>query len=280
MQTISIAVLIVIAGLIGALLACATSLINRARAANTTLRRIEETLLAMNRVRAIDSAVKSTRPVKQSESADIDGAHFLTIRELKTMSGGGKRSIGGAPISNGLRPARFSSNHRAPTDPQSAPSHEGIPEFQDPEVIANGVSGASPNSGDPAHSSAAITQCDSAIETGAVTPSQEEPDAAEDQFECEPSFVMRWPTPNQNAAESMRGAPAAVNPELLQPLPVGSPDNSAALMESAAPPAEEEAREVKASTTNHILDESRRKRKEQELLMIISSRRRRARAGR
>jgi hypothetical protein len=119
MQIIVIAVLIVITGLIGALLACATNLINRVRAANATLRQIEEALLSLNRVKAIDPAIKSAETVKRSRQPDADRVGFLTIRDLKMMSGGDRQSADRAPIWNARTPLSSSASIRSDTDPRT-----------------------------------------------------------------------------------------------------------------------------------------------------------------
>jgi hypothetical protein len=106
-QVIAIAVLVVIAALIGTLLIYARVLTNRIGSTNATLKRIEEALLATDRVtehapttaaepmQSIEAAQAPQSP-EASVSADVsvshevsvkeDGAGYLTLRDLKVIA--------------------------------------------------------------------------------------------------------------------------------------------------------------------------------------------------
>jgi hypothetical protein len=195
MQTFVIAVLIIIAGLIGALLFCATSLISRARLATTTLRRIEETLLAMNRVRAIDSAIKSAEPVRQSQTAEAGGtsASFLTLRELKAMSGGTRPATGSAPITNPRKPPRTYAPQRPVTHPQRVPARGSTPAVQSADIVTREAVAAGLDGVDSMQTTDELAKREPHFEVSDVTPALQTPDASEHRNDLEASIEVSWP---------------------------------------------------------------------------------------
>lgn len=304
MQIMVIAVLIVIAGLVGALLACATSLINRVRAVNTTLRRIEETLLALNRVKAIDSAIKSAKPVKQSQPADAGSAGYLTLRELKTMSGSGGRNADDAPIPNGRKPLRTSVPTGSKTDLQGAIERKGTFAVRGAEVAAHRAVGVALKTEASGEISAAFTRREPSFEISCPSPDQQilRMDLRKDADDvivhvshmAVTAEAQKVPTANdelpiQKVSEEVEEAAVAISPAIRELSHEVSTANSDTLRKPDEAPTVESAvgREVpevgqggRTVPTSNALDEGCRKKKEQELLMIISSRRRRARAGR
>ena len=198
MQIIVIAVLIVISGLIGALLACATNLINRVRAANATLRRIEEALLSLNRVNAIDSAIKSAEPVKPSRPADADRVGFLTIRDLRMMSSGDRQSADGALIPNGRKPFRTSVTTSSHTDLQRAIGREGTLAVHSATVATHGAVVPALKTGTTGQTSAAFADRDPRFETSDVAPAQEMLNASENPNGLDSSFEISCPRPDQH----------------------------------------------------------------------------------
>ena len=273
MQIKVIAVLIVIAGLIGALLACAAILINRVRAANATLRRIEEALLSLNRVKAIDSAVKSAKPVKQSPPADAGGVGFLTIRELRSMSSRDRQSADGAPIPTGRKPLRTGVTSSSRTDLQGAIGREGMLAGRRATVATHGAVVPALKTGATGQTRAAFADRDARLETSEVAATHEAVPTANDEL------------PIQKAGEA---APVAIRPAIGEMSPEVSTSNSSTLREPEQAPTVESAvgREVpevgqggRTAPTGTALDEDLKKKRAQQALMIISSRRRRARAG-
>jgi hypothetical protein len=196
MQIIVIAVLIVIAGLIVALLACATSLINRVRAANTTLRRIEEALLSLNRVKVVESAVKSAEPLKQSPTADAGGG-FLTIRELKMTSSRGLQSMDSSPIPKGPESRRT----RAPTgsnpDQQSAIGRKGTLAVRNAKVTTHDAVVAARKTEAAGQNGAAFAKRDPWFKLSEVAPTKEMFRASENPAGLDSSFQISYPRPDQ-----------------------------------------------------------------------------------
>ena len=193
MQIIVIAVLTVIAGLSCALLACAMSLTNRIRAANTTLRRIEEALLSLNQVKAIDSAVKSAEPMTQPQPAVASSVGYLTVRELKMMSSGDRQSAHGAPIPNGQKPLRTSVPTSSDTDLRRALGHGDRPAVHSAEVAAHGAVGIALKTEATGQNSAAFADRDPRF----VTPTQEMLEASEGDVGLDSSFEIPSPRPDQ-----------------------------------------------------------------------------------
>ncbi len=295
MQIIVIAVLIVIAGLIGALLACATSLINRARAANITLRRIEEALLSLNRVKTIDSAIKSAEPVKQSQPADAGSVGFLTIRELKMMSGKDRQSANSAPIPNGRKPLRTSVKTSPHTDLQGTIGREGTLAVHSVTVATHAAVIPAFKTGATGHAGAAFADRDPRIETSDVASTQGFQNAIAHVSQMVATAVAQTvPTANdelpiQKASEAVEEAPVAISPAIREMSPEVLTSNSSTLREPEEVPTvasavgrevPEVGQEVQTASTRAALDEDLKKKREQQALMITSSRRRRARAGR
>jgi len=288
MQITAIAVLIIIAGLIGALLACVTSLINRVRAANTTLRRIEEALLSLNRVKAIDSAVKSAEPVKQSQPADADTVGFLTVRELKMMSKMSSRdrqSAASGPVPNGRKPLRTSVTTRKAEDTgkTSAEFAKREPSFEASE---------SPNGLDPTFE-ISWPRPDHQMPNMDLRKGMDEAIVHGSQmFVAEVAHTVVAASGElliQKASEAVEETRVAISPLIRGTSPeVSTPDCSTLRGPNGAPnEVSAVVREVpevgqggQTAPTSNALEESRRKKKEQELRIIMSSRRRRARAGR
>jgi len=296
MQTIVTSILIFIAGLIAALLICATTLISRVRAVNTTLRRIEETLLSINRVKAINTSIKSPTPVTPSPAVDAGGVGFLTVRELKAMSGGGRPSADSAPMANVRKPPRTRAPRRSTSDLQAAIRREGtlaVPAAAD--VATNRVMPAAAKEPDELDSRFEISWPRSNQQTPNMDlrDGTDKANAREDQVAAT-SIAHELPAANgelpvENDSGAVTEAPVAINPPIQESSPEDSSSPGDKLRGLDETPSQEStvvraAPAVdlagQAAPTSNSLDEIRRKRKEQELLMIISSRRRRARAGR
>ncbi len=269
MQIIVIAVLIVIAGLIGALLACATRLMNRARAANITLRRIEEALLSLNRVKAFDSAIKSAEPVQHSQPAGAGRVGFLTIRELKMMSGRDRQSADSAPIPNRRKPLRTSATTSPHTDLQCAIGCEGTLAVDSAGVATHGALVPALKTEATGQTIAAFADRDPRIE------------ASENLNGLESSFEISCPGPDQHIlntdvrksiGDAIVHESQIVATAVAQTMP--TTNHELPIQKSS------EAAEEAPVATRTALDEGLEKKRAQQALMIISSRRRRARAGR
>jgi hypothetical protein len=281
MQIIAIAVLLIIAGLIGALLACATSLINRVRAANITLRRIEEALLSLNRAKAIDSAIKSAEPVKQSQPADAGSVGFRTLRELKTMSSRDRQSAGSAPIPNGRTQLRTRVAANSNTYLQGAMGREGTLAVHSATVTAHGAVVAALKTEATGQASAAVADRDPRFGTADDASTQEmlkplaKPNGLDSGFEIScprpdrqiPNLDLRKgideavvhesqmvvtavaqkvPTANdelpvQKASEVVEEAARAISPTIREMFPEVSTSNGFALREPEEAPTVESA---------------------------------------
>jgi hypothetical protein len=266
MQIQVIAVLIVIAGLIGALLACAMNLINRVRAVNATLRRIEEALLSLNRVKAIDSAVKSAEPVKPSRPDDADSVGFLTIRDLKMMSGGDRQSADRAPIPNGRKPLRTSVTTSSHTDPQRAIGRKGTLAVHSATVATHGAVDPALKTGTTGQTSTAFADRDPRLETSDFAPAQEMRNASENPKGLDSSFEFSCPKPDRHIPTSNSST-------------LSVPEEAPTLESAAGRGVPEAGQGSQTAPTTTALDEELKKKREQQALMIIRSRRRRARAG-
>ena len=196
MQIIVIAVLIVIAGLIVALLACATSLINRVRAANTTLRRIEEALLSLNRVKVVEPAVKSAELLKQSPSAEAGGG-FLTIRELKMTSSRSRENTDSSLIPKRPEPLRTSVPTGSNLDLHSAVGRKGMLAGRNAKVTSHDADVAALNTETAGRNGAAFAKRDPWFKLSDVAPTKEMIRTSENTTGLDSSFQTSYPMPDQ-----------------------------------------------------------------------------------